>query len=336
MFAHLFGVGKISSFPGTLASIVTAFFVLLSFIFLNKETYILILILSILIGVFSIRHTQKNAGQKDWGWIVIDEWIGMWIAGLFLFEANLLFNEVLLYLFVALVLFRIFDISKKVPPISTINKYQNQTSMNVILDDVVAGLYTYALMVVILIFSKKIALDFNFFINILLILLPAMIANMTPVLLKFSWLQSPINEKLFGKNKTWRGFIGAILAGTLATFILYKIGWLDTIILSIQDSTNTTLAISTEYILMTGFLLGFGAIFGDLIKSFFKRKNNIPSGESFVPWDQIDFVIGAIVFTYPIFKYGIMEIIFMLILGAGISALSHRLAYILRLINTKQ
>ena len=33
-----------------------------------------------------------------------------------------------------------------------------------------------------------------------------MIANMTPVLLKTKYWNTPIDEKTFGKNKTWRGF----------------------------------------------------------------------------------------------------------------------------------
>ena len=84
-----------------------------------------------------------------------------------------------------------------------------------LLDDIIAGLYTYFLMLFFLgIYDSK------FLYTSFLILLPAMIANMTPVLLKMRYWKTPINENVFGKNKTWRGFWGAIVAGTLSYFYL--------------------------------------------------------------------------------------------------------------------
>ena len=40
--------------------------------------------------------------------------------------------------------------------------------------------------------------------------------------------------------------------------------------------------------------MGFGALTGDAIKSFFKRRVNIPPGVSWFPFDQIDYIIGGI------------------------------------------
>ena len=40
--------------------------------------------------------------------------------------------------------------------------------------------------------------------------------------------------------------------------------------------------------------LGFALFFAAL--SFFKRRIGIPSGKAFIPFDQVDFVIGALVF----------------------------------------
>ena len=50
-----------------------------------------------------------------------------------------------------------------------------------------------------------------------------MIANMAPVLLKMRYWKTPINENVFGKNKTWRGFLGAIITGTLSYFLLVRL-----------------------------------------------------------------------------------------------------------------
>jgi CDP-2,3-bis-(O-geranylgeranyl)-sn-glycerol synthase len=53
---------------------------------------------------------------------------------------------------------------------------------------------------------------------------------------------------------------------------------------------------------MVGFgaLMGLGAIFGDLAESFSKRRLDVDPGERFVPWDQIDLVIGAYIFVIPV------------------------------------
>ena len=48
--------------------------------------------------------------------------------------------------------------------------------------------------------------------------------------------------------------------------------------------------------------MGFGAITGDLIKSFFKRRLDFKPGARFFPWDQLDFVIGALIFVSFIFR----------------------------------
>ena len=41
------------------------------------------------------------------------------------------------------------------------------------------------------------------------------------------------------------------------------------------------------------FFMAVGALLGDLIKSFAKRRLNKMQGEKFWPWDQLDFIIGA-------------------------------------------
>ena len=39
--------------------------------------------------------------------------------------------------------------------------------------------------------------------------------------------------------------------------------------------------------------MGFGALLGDLIESFFKRQVGIGSGKPWFPFDQIDWVLGS-------------------------------------------
>ena len=107
--------------------------------------------------------------------------------------------------------------------------------------------------------------------------LPAYFANGMPILfggglpLDFgkNWKDG---RRIFGDGKTFRGAIFGILVGTLA------IG-------TIQG--NLELAC----------FMSIGAILGDLIKSFHKRRLGYQSGEKFFPWDQIDFLIGATIFA---------------------------------------
>jgi len=46
--------------------------------------------------------------------------------------------------------------------------------------------------------------------------------------------------------------------------------------------------------------MGSGAMMGDIVGSFIKRRVNIDSGNSAPLLDQLDFMIGAIVFMYPL------------------------------------
>ena len=124
--------------------------------------------------------------------------------------------------------------------------------------------------------------------------LPAYLANMMPSLLrKWSFAKKPIHEKLFGGHKTWRGIVAATLTGG-AVFGIQKYYYL-------QGFTQWAVIDYGDFSLLLGFLMGFGAINGDLVKSYYKRKEGIAPGECWLPWDQLDFVIGGLVFTFFVY-----------------------------------
>ncbi len=50
--------------------------------------------------------------------------------------------------------------------------------------------------------------------------------------------------------------------------------------------------------LLFGFLMGSGAMLGDMVKSFFKRRLNIESGKPLPLFDQLDFIAGALAMYY--------------------------------------
>ncbi|PIN76803.1 hypothetical protein COV17_00945 [Candidatus Woesearchaeota archaeon CG10_big_fil_rev_8_21_14_0_10_36_11] len=121
--------------------------------------------------------------------------------------------------------------------------------------------------------------------------LPAYIANMAPVLFKWvPFLNKSIHTRLLGKNKTWRGLIIAPLMGML-------IFWLQKIAFT-AGFTQFALIDYAGFSILLGFLLGLGAIVGDLVESYYKRKAGIRPGEKWIPFDQLDFVIGGILFSF--------------------------------------
>jgi CDP-2,3-bis-(O-geranylgeranyl)-sn-glycerol synthase len=168
----------------------------------------------------------------------------------------------------------------------------------------------------------------NLILLCLYFMLPVYFANMAPVIVKniFLNLKRPIdfnkkiNDKpIFGKNKTFRGLIFGIVFAIMITgtqSILYRNNiFVD---LSVVDYSNW---------LLIGFLMGFGAIFGDLVGSFIKRRLNYASGKSFILLDQLDFVIGALIFVSPLVILELNKIIIILILSFFLDIIVNHFAF---------
>lgn len=135
--------------------------------------------------------------------------------------------------------------------------------------------------------------------------LPAGIANMTPVIVakipgirRFS---QPIDfgrsfrgKRILGDHKTWRGLLLGTLAGSLVMVPQYA-SFYGFILPENLPAWQVRLHQINPIIL--GALLGFGALAGDMTESFIKRQFDIPSGKSWFPWDQIDYILGAILLS---------------------------------------
>jgi len=166
-------------------------------------------------------------------------------------------------------------------------------------------------------------------------MLPAYFANMAPIIVKkIDLLVFPIdfNRKLgskpvFGKNKTFRGFVfGLIFAVIIAylQFLLHDAGLFRSI--SFFDYQNW---------MLFGFLMGFGTLAGDLVKSFFKRRLGIAPGAKFVPFDQTDFVIGAFIFIMPVFSLTLKIAAVSLALSFVLHIIVNHLAFYMKIRNEK-
>ena len=152
---------------------------------------------------------------------------------------------------------------------------------------------------------------------------PAYVANMAPPFLKYwkGW-NMPISKRLLGKHKTVMGVVVGILAAIIAVFVQSQIAWQG----SLVDYADW---------LMLGLLFGFGAMAGDSIKSFFKRKARIAPGKSWIPFDQLDYVIGALVFVWYSVTLSMIDVVLILVLSFAGHILINHLGYWLGVRNVR-
>lgn len=174
--------------------------------------------------------------------------------------------------------------------------------------------------------------------EVLWFMLPAYGANMVPGLFKNTLkpLGKPIDrgktwrgKRIFGDNKTYRGLIVGVFFSILLAFFqskLYMVDFFKSI--SIIDYSEVNF-------LMLGVLLGFGALFGDMIKSFFKRRKGIKFGDKWIPFDQIDWVIGSVVFVLFIYIPDIIHLITIIVLFPILHVIINHIAFFLKLRDKK-
>ena len=157
LFVTLFGIGRISKIPGSIASLVTIIFLFFIFQILDlaPDLVLICLIVIFFVSLYSINQFIKNKENKDPKEIVIDEFIGQSIP-ICLYEVahegSKETNEVLTFYFIMFILFRIFDITKPYPVSYYDKNFKN--SFGVVMDDVCAGLYVVAVMVLYMVFSS--------------------------------------------------------------------------------------------------------------------------------------------------------------------------------------
>ena len=150
LFVTLFGIGKIGKIPGSVASLVTTLFLFFIFHILNISPNIVLIfvILIFFISLYSVNIFIKNMDNKDPKEVVIDEFIGQSIP-ICLYEiAHEGVKEtaqILTFYFIMFILFRIFDIVKPYPVSYYDKNFKN--SFGVIMDDICAGLYVVAVLV---------------------------------------------------------------------------------------------------------------------------------------------------------------------------------------------
>ncbi len=147
------------------------------------------------------------------------------------------------------------------------------------------------------------------------LMIPAYLANMAPPVLakRIPW-NAPMDFgfslggiRIFGDHKTWAGFFSGLVVAVLAGLLLSKIYWP-------FDFSAVQWSV----------LLGFGALVGDAVKSFFKRRVGIKSGRPWIPFDQVDYTVGALAFGSFVFFPGWLNAFLVVFVSAfGHIAVNH-------------
>lgn len=172
----------------------------------------------------------------------------------------------------------------------------------------------------------------QFIISCIYFFIPAYAANMTPPLVRnipaLSFLDVPVdfgrklgNARIFGGHKTWRGVITSAIVGIVVVFLqkwFYQFKWAAEVSLVNYQAIN---------IWLFAFLMVGGAIAGDLVAAFIKRRLHLEPGAPFMPWDQTNYVLGCFVLMEPYLKLNIDVWITLFFLTFFLHLLFNRLGY---------
>ncbi len=155
--------------------------------------------------------------------------------------------------------------------------------------------------------------------------LPAGVANMVPVFVsKLPGLRkwnTPLDfgktwqgKRIFGDNKTWRGLVTGTLMAGLSGVIIYPL---------LDRSIDSTI----PFLLFA--FIGLGALLGDAFESFMKRQRDIPSGDSWFPFDQTDYIVGGLIFAFAIIPLHIRlkEVVIIFLLYFSLHLVAGYVAY---------
>ena len=148
LFSTLFFIGHIKWAPGTIGSLASLIIIIFLHSLVSKIGFIILFICIIVLAIIFVSLYSKAINKYDAREIVIDEFLGIYLIMIFSYNYSL-FNE-LLKISLIFILFRIFDIAKPFPINWIHNNIKN--SYGIILDDIVAGIYTIITLTIINVF----------------------------------------------------------------------------------------------------------------------------------------------------------------------------------------
>lgn len=123
---------------------------------------------------------------------------------------------------------------------------------------------------------------------------------------------------LLGKGKTWKGSGMGILLGTFAGLLAWYL---------FREWTRELTPNYLEY----AFLLSVGAILGDMVGSFAKRRMRMERGKPAPLLDQLDFVVGGLVLGLPFVAPELIQVLVLVLITPIVHLLANRVAFVLKL-----
>ena len=149
IFSTLFFIGYVKWAPGTLGSIFSLITIIFFHNIVNKNEFIILFICILLMATICIKIYSKSVNKHDAKEIIIDEFLGIYLIIICSYDFKIFNNEFVKILLI-LLFFRIFDILKPFPA-NWIDK-NLKNSYGIILDDIVAGIYTIITLALINVF----------------------------------------------------------------------------------------------------------------------------------------------------------------------------------------
>lgn len=164
---------------------------------------------------------------------------------------------------------------------------------------------------------------------LIIFILPAYVANSVPVLFKG---KTPIDmgnfigtQRLFGDNKTYKGFAAGVLGGIITgLFLAYFAG--QYYLPGVDNNIKYAVILA----------LSIGTLVGDLAGSFAKRRLGLAPGSSSIILDQLPFLLVALLFSllpYPqlLGQVTIQDFAFLVVLTIVLHGLFNLIAHRLNL-----
>lgn len=121
-------------------------------------------------------------------------------------------------------------------------------------------------------------------------------------------------ERILGDHKTVRGLFAGIIAGSA---------------LGLGES------LVDSRLLLGGFMIGLGAVLGDLLGAFLKRRLRMKPGSPLPIVDQLDFVFGGLLLGLFVFPMSLISILIVVLATPPIHLGTNYGAYLLGLKRTR-
>ena len=153
LISTFFGYGYLTKIPGTVTSLVTTVFIYIAYEYLgyaDLKFSIIFFTLLFFYSFYAVKDSESEFKNKDPRQIVIDEVLGQampLVLLLYLNQTNQLSLQIEIYYGLSFLFFRFFDIIKPFPVSYFDKNFKNY--FGIIMDDIMAGLYSMLLIYLI-------------------------------------------------------------------------------------------------------------------------------------------------------------------------------------------